>query len=305
MRILFDVVLISFLALPPVSAGTQTSTASSTVLVESGKLQLRALLWRPEGKGPFPAILFCHGDGRVPYRSPEATTAADLQQLDIVGPAFAKHGYVLLLLFRRGQGLSADQGESSGDLLKNERNSKGEDAANRLQVKLLETQQLDDARAGLAYLRNLQGVNPHGIGVIGHSFGGSLSLVLAEHDKSLSAVIDFAGAAKSWERSWYLRAQLSAVRRLKSPVFFIHAENDYSVVPGKTLDGEMEQLGKPHRLKVFPACGQTRDEGHNFVFLCMPNWEEDVLFSIVLCDAEFCCSWHELRRRLPKKHKIQ
>lgn len=277
MRILFVGVLIFFLVLSSVFADTQTSGGPSTIVVQSGKLQLRALLWRPDGKGPFPAILFCHGDGRVPYRSPEATMAAFLQQLDILGPAFAKHGYVLLLLFRRGQGLSADQGESSGDLLKSERNNKGDDAANRLQVRLLETQQLDDARAGLSSLRKLPAVDPHRIGLIGHSFGGSLSLLLAEHDKSLRAVVDFAGAAKSWERSSYLRERLlSAVRRLKTPVFFVHAENDYSTIPGKALDGEMERLGKPHRLKVFQPCGQTEDEGHNFVFLCLPAWEADV-----------------------------
>ncbi len=37
---------------------------SETVVVQSSSLKLRAQLWRPEGRGPFPAVLFNHGSGR-------------------------------------------------------------------------------------------------------------------------------------------------------------------------------------------------------------------------------------------------
>jgi hypothetical protein len=32
-----------------------------TVVVRSGSLSLRGVLWTPAGKGPFPAVLFNHG----------------------------------------------------------------------------------------------------------------------------------------------------------------------------------------------------------------------------------------------------
>lgn len=92
----------------PVVAAAQTSTtiALDTVLVSSGALRLSGLLWRPDGPGPFPAILFSHGDGAG------IDAARARSRADAVGPVFAKHGYVLLYLFRRGFGLSAVQGES-------------------------------------------------------------------------------------------------------------------------------------------------------------------------------------------------
>jgi len=35
--------------------------AGQTVVVPSGNLRLKAFLWKPNGPGPFPAVLFCHG----------------------------------------------------------------------------------------------------------------------------------------------------------------------------------------------------------------------------------------------------
>jgi len=45
-------------------AESRASDVPQTVEVRSGTLTLRALLWRPPGKGPFPAILLNHGSGR-------------------------------------------------------------------------------------------------------------------------------------------------------------------------------------------------------------------------------------------------
>jgi poly(3-hydroxybutyrate) depolymerase len=41
----------------------QVSRSPDTVVVQSGELKLRALLWRPRGRWPFPAVLFNHGSG--------------------------------------------------------------------------------------------------------------------------------------------------------------------------------------------------------------------------------------------------
>jgi dienelactone hydrolase len=266
MKVAFKLLLLLLIHAVSVRIVSQTIPRPHTVVVHSGTLQLRALIWQPEGRGPFPAILFCHGSGPT-----------DPARAQIIGPVFAKHGYILLYLFRRGDGLSVSQGTFIGDLLDRERKTKGDDASNQLQVRLLETDQLNDALAGLDYLRVLPVVDARRIGVVGHSFGGSLTLLLAERDNSVRSAVDFAGGAASWQRSAYLRNRLiSAVRRLKTPVFFIHASNDFSITPGEVLNKEMARLGKVHKLKVFPPVGQTADEGHNFIYLAVGSWEHDL-----------------------------
>src|SRR5580765_6230827 len=121
---------------------SETATNPETVVVQSGKLKLHAQIWRPEGKGKFPGILFNHGRGGTPHT-------------EIIAPVFVKHGYVFLAIARRGEWISADQGEFIDNLVDHERDTKGADAAKQLQLKLMETDHLDDALAGLAYLKKL------------------------------------------------------------------------------------------------------------------------------------------------------
>src|SRR2546425_55441 len=88
----------------------QVSSGPDTVVVQSGALMLRGLLWRPRGTGPFPAVLFNHGSyGDGDALQPEQPAA--------LGAMFARHGYVFLFLCRHGVGLSAGQGTADGDLM--------------------------------------------------------------------------------------------------------------------------------------------------------------------------------------------
>src|SRR4030095_1666434 len=102
-----------------------------TVVVRSGALHLRALLWQPSGKGPFPAVLFNHGRGLTPQ------TPGRVEGITKLARVFTNDGYVFMALFRRGEGLSADQGVFIGNLLERERVTNGDEAATRLQVQLL------------------------------------------------------------------------------------------------------------------------------------------------------------------------
>lgn len=153
----------------------------------------------------------------------------------------------------------------------------GQEARNELQLQLLENRERSDALAGLVFLRALPEVDARVVAVIGHSFGGSLTVLLAERDPTLRAAVVFSGAGYSWDRSPQLRRRLlSAVSRTAAPIFFIHAANDYSTSAGKELDAELRRLGKPHQLQIYPAVGRTAEEGHGFLYLGVSSWESDV-----------------------------
>jgi len=264
---LIPLLLTAFLAFAvPALAGEIATQGGEIVAIESDGATLHALLWRPTGAGPFPAVLFCHGSS--PTFPPQRTS---------LGPLFARHGYAFLFLFRRGAGLSASAGEESGSAMARELAHGGEEARNRTQLRLLETADLADAKSGLAFLRGVPGVDPRRVAVVGHSYGGSLSLLLAESESPLRAVVDFSGAANSWAKSPRLRERLlAAVDGLSVPVLFIHAANDYSTEPGRALAAEMEKRQKPHRLKIYPALGGSADDGHDLVYSGVPVWERDV-----------------------------
>jgi len=263
------------LMLTAVTAWGQTSDGPETVVVHSGSATLHAMLWRPQGRGPFPGILLIHGSGR---------TREDLKRLgpyehnaEKLGPVFARHGYAFLYLFRRGVGLSSDQGDNAVDLMNSESAAHGQGARNALQLQLLENREMDDTRSALKFLQALPYVDPKDVAAVGHSFGGSLTVLLAEREPSLRAVVVFSGAGYSFDRSPELRARLlAAIDHVTEPVFFIHAENDYSLSSGRVLDTRREHIGKPHRLKIYPPIGHTVDDGHDFLHLGVNIWEPDV-----------------------------
>src|SRR3984893_3444815 len=87
--------LFALLLLPSVLA------VAETVTFPSGEITLHGVLYKPEGTGPFPILIYNHGSARG-MMSREAFAA--------LGPVFASHGWVFFGPYRRGQGLSASAG---------------------------------------------------------------------------------------------------------------------------------------------------------------------------------------------------
>ena len=264
-------------ALTQIAGAAHQSTAITPeiVVVPSGALQLKALLWLPENGGPFPAVLFNHGSGSsdAMHTGPFTITEA----AERLGPIFVKHGYAFLYLFRRGQGLSADQGDFMQRLLQREKMANGEEARKNLQFRLLTTDHLDDVTAGLSFLTKLPCINANRIAIAGHSFGGQLSLLAAERDNRLRAAVTFGAAAGSWEDWPELRQRLlSAVRMTSAPLMLIHAASDYSTAPGNAMATGCKRINRPQVLKIYSAVGKTSEEGHNFVYSAVDRWETDV-----------------------------
>jgi dienelactone hydrolase len=227
-----------------VFAGTACAVEPELVSFASGKQELRGLLFKPEGNGPFPAVLYNHGSEKLPGSKPE------------IGNFFAANGYVLFVPHRRGQGRSP--GGYIMDALRNTPST----IRGQLMVSLLEQQQ-QDVVAALEYLRNLQYVNAKRIAVAGCSFGGIQTLLSAEKDLGLRAAIPFAAAAMTWSGSAEIQTRLvAAVKRATVPVFLIQAENDYDLGPTRVLSKELELAGKVHKTAVYPPYGVTVADGH-------------------------------------------
>ena len=241
----------------------------------SGLLHLKGYLWKPSGPGPFPAVLFSHGSG-----GPDAMRTSGMlmkEAAETLAPVFVKHGYAFFYPCRRGQGLSADQGKFIQDSLKDEEAANGIKARERLQFALLIGPQLEDTLSALSFLKTVPGIDARRIAVVGHSFGGQLTILAAERDKSLRAVVTFGAAANSWTKSPQLRERLlAAVHAANGPVMLIHAANDYDTTAGRDLAAELERRHKSFLLKIYSAVGKTPDEGHNLLYNSIPVWEGDV-----------------------------
>jgi carboxymethylenebutenolidase len=253
--------LFALLLLPLVLAATETVT------FPSGEITLHGVLYKPEGTGPFPAVIYNHGS--APGMMSEQAFAA-------LGPVFASHGWLLFGPYRRGQGLSASAGPYIGDQIAAAEKTGGISVAAATMVRLLETDHLDDQLAALAWLRKQNFVQPNRIAVAGNSFGG-IETVLGVERGGYCAGIDSAGGAQSWAQAPELQSLMTrAVRNATAPIFFFQAANDFDLSPSKTLSAEMNKVGKTYKLKIYPSYGDSPRDGHSFGYFGSEVWAEDV-----------------------------
>jgi len=253
--------LFALLLLPSVLA------VAETVTFPSGEITLYGVLYKPEGTGPFPAVIYNHGSAPG-MMSKEAFAA--------LGPVFASHGWVFFGPYRRGQGLSASAGPYIGDQIAAAEKAGGVSAAAATMVRLLETDHLDDQFAALAWLRKRSFVQPNRIAVAGNSFGG-IETVLGVERGGYCAGIDSAGGAQSWAQAPELQSLMTrAVRNAKAPIFFFQAANDFDLSPSKTLSAEMNEVSKTYKLRIYPPYGDSPRDGHSFGYFGSDVWAEDV-----------------------------
>jgi dienelactone hydrolase len=134
-----------------------------------------------------------------------------------------------------------------------------------------------DVLAALDVVAGLPEIDADHIGVMGSSFGGTTSLLAAANTSQFTCAIDFAGAAMNWDRTPSLRAlMMDAARRLTMPVFFIQAENDYSIRPTQELSQALAGGGQIVRSEIYPAFGVNAQEGHLLESRGPVIWSADV-----------------------------
>jgi carboxymethylenebutenolidase len=229
------------------------SFTKDVVTFPSGSLTLHGMIFRPDGKGPFPAVVYNHGSYKDPTEAFEA-----------LGPVFASRGWVFFAPYRRGQGLSAAAGPFIGDEIAAARKTGGLPAAAATMVRLLKTDHLDDQMAAVAWLKTQSFIASNRIAVAGSSFGG-IETVLGAERGTYCAAVDSSGGAESWALAPQLQDLMThAVRNSRAPIFFFQAANDYDLSPSRDLSAAMKEAGKTYEAKMYPAFGTSAQEGHSF-----------------------------------------
>lgn len=224
------------------------------------------LFERPDGSDKRPAIVYVHG-GPMRQMLLGWNYSEYYSNAYAVNQYLASHGYVVLSVnYRLGIGYGFDF-QNAPDC--------GSAGAGEYQ----------DVKAAAAYLRALPQVDGHRIGIYGGSYGGFLTaMALARNSDMFAAGVDLNGVhnwtfehsdahwllqrnsfetppdlAKALDTAWKSSPD-DYVGTWKSPVLFVHGDDDHSVSFGQTVD-LVERLRKTNvsfEELIFP------DETHAF-----------------------------------------
>jgi dienelactone hydrolase len=208
--------------------GQEAAAGTSITLIEehvripgrTGNYTIAATIVRPEGNGPYGAIILNHG---TPVSALErAKESTDL--LADTAAIFARRGYVVVLPLRRGFGLTGGEFAEDAGSCANPDFRKGESAA------------AEDVLSAYEYARNLPYVDGGRMMLAGQSAGGVASMYTAARSpQGLVAVLAFAaGRGGNPRRNPGVPCAVEPLARvfdemgksIKVPVLFHYAEND-------------------------------------------------------------------------------
>jgi carboxymethylenebutenolidase len=205
------------LAMAVVLLGAVSSAraAEESVSFKSGAEQASGFLAKPEGKGPFPAVVVIQEWwGLNDWMKEQAR-------------ALAKEGYVALApdLYR---GKVTDKQEEAHQLMMGA-------PADRVERDLV---------AAYAYLQGRSDVKKDRIGSIGWCFGGHWSLELATKEPTLAAAVAYYGAPPT---------DPAAINAIKAPILGNYGGDDKSPSPDqvRAFESAMKKAGKPIDVKIY------------------------------------------------------
>jgi carboxymethylenebutenolidase len=179
---------------------------------------LRAYLTKPEGNGPFPAVLLVHEFYGI---NEDITQKADL---------LAQQGYLVLAV-------DAYRGDTTRQIPR----------AIWLVVTTPQDQIRADIDAGYRYLAALPEVNADRIGAVGFCFGGTQVMHLGTRNPDLRANVIYYGSGPITD------PQALGVLGQSGPVLGIYGEQDTSI----PLEEVLQTRGIPHQVTVYPGVGHA------------------------------------------------
>jgi carboxymethylenebutenolidase len=197
------------------------------VSYKSGDETVSGILYTPQGKGPFPALVVIHEWwGLNDWVKDEASKLAD-------------QGYAALAidLYR---GKVATTPDEAHQIMR----GVPEDRANR------------DLLAATAYLASQKNIDPARIGSIGWCMGGGYSLDLAISDPKLKAAVINYG---------HLATDDATLKKIDAPILGIFGGQDKGITPADVnkFESQMKALGKTVDIHIFTDAGHAFENPGN------------------------------------------
>ena len=227
---------------------------------------LDALLVYADLPGRHPFVVMTHGSSRKPEEHAEVTPWALLPEAQW----FARRGFVVLVVVRRGYGHSGGEqdGRHAGRCPTTDYQAAAEYAA-------------QDLRVAMEYARSLPNVDPEHAIAVGVSTGGLATVALtAAAPPGLVAGINFAGGRGSradhdvCNPDDLVRAYRNFGKRSRAPMLWLYAENDQYFWPelAQKFDAAFRSQGGNDQFVLAPAIG---DDGHS-LFRHVAAWSDTV-----------------------------
>jgi carboxymethylenebutenolidase len=208
-------------------ANAAFAATAKPVSYKSGDETVQGILYAPEGKGPFPAIVVIHEWwGLNDWVKEQASKLSD-------------QGYVTLAVdLYRGKVATTP------------------DMAHEIMRGVPEDRAARDLRSAVAFLREQPNVKKDRIGSIGWCMGGGYSLQTALEVPDLAATVINYG---------HLVTEPESLEKIHAPILGLFGGKDQGITPDDVakFEAAMKKLGKKIEVKEYPEAGHGFENPNN------------------------------------------
>jgi dienelactone hydrolase len=227
-------------------------TTLDAVFPSGSTIGLDALITRPDTPGRLPTVILTHGSPREPAKRATMTPT----QYAANAMAFARRGYAVVVIMRRGYGATGGRyAESSGGCTNPDYVRSGRVSA-------------EDLLAALRLLRSESWMDPERVLLVGHSAGGWAAIAGASsRAPGVVGVISFAGGRGSvapdqvCDPDRLISAMSTFGKTARVPSLWVYSENDHYFSPAlaRGMADAYRSSGAPVDLVMAPSFSE---DGH-------------------------------------------
>jgi len=198
-----------------------------SVSYKSGDETVQGMLYTPQGRGPFPALVVIHEWwGLNDWVKEQASKLAD-------------QGYVALAvdLYRGKVATTPDE-------------------AHEIMRGVPEDRAARDLHAAVEYLKSLPSVKQDRVGSIGWCMGGGYSLDVALTEPTLAATVINYG---------HLATDPDSLKKINAPILGLFGGQDRGITPDdvKKFEQSLKALGKKVEVHIYPDAGHAFENPNN------------------------------------------
>ena len=252
----------------PIPTPSKSDSRLSMEIVTFGGASdvLPGYLYKPRGKGPFPAVIFLTDFKKSLAQSGPASQFDDLARF------WTTNGYILFVPDHRFIRVFPNKQQADEEGIADSPTS-----PDAIYMQNLYSMHKDVA-AATEWLKAQAMVDDGRVVLAGTMFGATQAIVATDKGLNVNAILAFSPGAISWNKYPMLQAALRrGIRNAKMPMYLLQTQNDKSLAPSAILGKELNNKGAPNRTQIFPPFGTSNEDARRFAFDGSAIWGPDVI----------------------------
>ena len=257
------------LVFPSTLCFAQPAPSYGVVSYTSNGKTFDGYLFKPDGDGPFPAVIFNHGHTKHLIDAGRANEYFSLARV------FVNDGFVFFIPDRHMRYVQTN--EFSTELRDMIRDKVAKEIIDERKYREVSMINADDVAASVKWLKQQSYVDSKRVVLSGWSGGALAALNATSTAQDVSALVLFCPAVTQWHEPEAKKMLRTSLEKFRQPVFLIQASNDKTTEPARVAERILKERETPYRVMTYLYTQRSDIQNDSIAILGWELWGYDVM----------------------------